>query len=1167
MSTPEDATLTENADSVTPRLVPSENGSVAEKEGKWTAALHALSDEERQLFQNLDAEKPALGILQYVLAATLKKKEDCLRKRRKVRIPGREIVIRDVLDKLSAWVTKFISIGDIIVQYDPVHAALPWAAVRFVLQVAVNDFETLDLALSSIERLVNYITISSIFEVQYLQPKHHHLDVYPQLFEAVETLHTNVLKFLGYLLRYFGSSTIARHLKSIVVSKKDIEAKFQPIEKSWRRVDEPSRLATAEKNEEEFEAHGCSAAKLSWTGVPGSGKTKLTSLVVDELVQTNKVAYFYCIPSPAEPHRVEQYREAIDGFSEFEDQAWSIEESDRVVLELLGEYPAVTIILDALDEVNYEERQTLMDLAESPNIYIDADENAEDIASFMQVAYFCLFLIPSSSTAGLMFRWVELQIQSLVPLKVAADNRNRLGKLPPTLEGSYWEIYNTILESGKHASKLAIFTFQWLLYGQKVITAHNFAAIASASLQIQEPNGEKRRSDSLEAITTGEILDVCANLVVLRNGVFVLANLSVREFLEGLTARSVDTMIAARGNAAIAAACLQLFLTRTEAAYDELQESAVADSPRDTRNTQSPIEEVMDSPTGTKGPQSDDAAESTTAEPALKKDGNDSIDDSSTPGADDYQSKATVKAQPPEPKPIHVKIATHMINSDDSHASTYSCVYWAQHVQALKELRTKHALTVLLTEFLVNAKDSKKVTISFQAWHALATVSNNPDDFPVESKFHDAVQDKPSPIWVACLYRWYELVEQISQFNRYDGINQARSIQSIEAPEEWDITQGDMTPLIYAAVSRDMKLTTLILDNIGMEIQLGESSIETNPLIGAAASGDGEMVSMLLERGHGGLEIEADSLRAAAGMGRPETMNLLLEHNGDLIQEAGYRALKLACARGQREAAAMLVEAGASTGRRVNLVASATYYSHYDVLKYLLDRQIGLSGIARLLSLAVSHGDDEGAAILRTHGAIRESVAVIRAIKAGTPRSAIRLIEAGFDVQRHHFLERDTPLHNRLGQTPLHLAAGRKGSYDTCKLLLDAEADTLIEDRTGHVPLDIAEQSADESVEDLIRSKMEELLRELQDWDKARAQTMTADNEPKDKELDETRSDGMNLYKTSKDAGSKLYMSILYCESLHAPKARNWCLWLLPSARQWPHSKSRVNHQLRTQFE
>uniref|UniRef100_A0A1Y1N5X5 Uncharacterized protein n=1 Tax=Photinus pyralis TaxID=7054 RepID=A0A1Y1N5X5_PHOPY len=167
-------------------------------------------------------------------------------------------------------------------------------------------------------------------------------------------------------------------------------------------------------------------------------------------------------------------------------------------------------------------------------------------------------------------------------------------------------------------------------------------------------------------------------------------------------------MSAARGNADIAAACLQLFLTRTEAAYGQLQEPTVADSPRDTRNTQTSIEKLMDSPAETKEPQSDHAAESTTAEPDLKKDGDDSIDDSSMPGAEDYQPKATVKAQPREPKPIHVKIATKMINSDDPYALTYSCVYWIQHVQASKELRTKRPLTVLLTEFLVNAKDSKK---------------------------------------------------------------------------------------------------------------------------------------------------------------------------------------------------------------------------------------------------------------------------------------------------------------------------------------------------------------------------------------------------------------------------------------------------------------------------
>ena len=30
---------------------------------------------------------------------------------------------------------KFKEVGDIAVQYDPGHAALPWAAIRFFLQV------------------------------------------------------------------------------------------------------------------------------------------------------------------------------------------------------------------------------------------------------------------------------------------------------------------------------------------------------------------------------------------------------------------------------------------------------------------------------------------------------------------------------------------------------------------------------------------------------------------------------------------------------------------------------------------------------------------------------------------------------------------------------------------------------------------------------------------------------------------------------------------------------------------------------------------------------------------------------------------------------------------------------------------------------------------------
>ena len=53
----------------------------------------------------------------------------------RIRSPLGEISIREHFDKIVSWVQKFIAIGDTIVTYDPGHAALPWAAMRLILQV------------------------------------------------------------------------------------------------------------------------------------------------------------------------------------------------------------------------------------------------------------------------------------------------------------------------------------------------------------------------------------------------------------------------------------------------------------------------------------------------------------------------------------------------------------------------------------------------------------------------------------------------------------------------------------------------------------------------------------------------------------------------------------------------------------------------------------------------------------------------------------------------------------------------------------------------------------------------------------------------------------------------------------------------------------------------
>lgn len=65
-----------------------------------------------------------------------------LRKRWKYTKPNGDIIIvRDVLEKIVRWIEKFKETGDMIVQYDPGHAALPWAAVRFLLRIAVSEVQ------------------------------------------------------------------------------------------------------------------------------------------------------------------------------------------------------------------------------------------------------------------------------------------------------------------------------------------------------------------------------------------------------------------------------------------------------------------------------------------------------------------------------------------------------------------------------------------------------------------------------------------------------------------------------------------------------------------------------------------------------------------------------------------------------------------------------------------------------------------------------------------------------------------------------------------------------------------------------------------------------------------------------------------------------------------
>lgn len=98
----------------------------------WEEAHSSLSDKQKQVL----SFQPS-GIDPQDLLDTVRQQFDAMRaKRLRVRLPnGENFIFHDAYFKLSTWIQRFIEVRDVAVQYDSGHAALPWAAVRFILKV------------------------------------------------------------------------------------------------------------------------------------------------------------------------------------------------------------------------------------------------------------------------------------------------------------------------------------------------------------------------------------------------------------------------------------------------------------------------------------------------------------------------------------------------------------------------------------------------------------------------------------------------------------------------------------------------------------------------------------------------------------------------------------------------------------------------------------------------------------------------------------------------------------------------------------------------------------------------------------------------------------------------------------------------------------------------
>ncbi|KAF5623303.1 ankyrin 1 [Fusarium tjaetaba] len=342
------------------QMVPSSNTNA---QSLWDQAYNSLGADLKTSLGQAATHKR--DILAAALEAAENRKATSLRKRWKFkRSNGEVVIIRDILEKIAKWIDSFKAVGDAAVQFDASNASLPWAAVRLLLQVTVNDVQQYGTMVQDLEVVSRIIARYKELENLHLgrdQPAEAALET------ALTVLYTEVLTYLAQTIAFFSQSTAGmfatplrktftdsssptrQEYEVLKLAKLQDTSDLRFIQKTVLRLRDQINHNTKRIEEDDYikmiswmstspfsihhetisesrtpnfgqwllrhEAYmswceSSSASTLWIHGITGSGKTNLFSVLVDSLRATQSsqpestpFAYFYCLESESEPDR------------------------------------------------------------------------------------------------------------------------------------------------------------------------------------------------------------------------------------------------------------------------------------------------------------------------------------------------------------------------------------------------------------------------------------------------------------------------------------------------------------------------------------------------------------------------------------------------------------------------------------------------------------------------------------------------------------------------------------------------------------------------------------------------------------------------------------------------------------------------------------------------
>ncbi|KAI0536938.1 hypothetical protein GGR58DRAFT_370150 [Xylaria digitata] len=156
----------------------------------------------------------------------------------KLKLLGQEWSLIELAGRIVTWLDHFKEVGDVIASFDPQHIALPWAAIRFLLQAVTASQEQSVLLCLAIDRVLHVLFRCEIYARLYFnQPiggeSRPSVDI---LVSSMTQLFTDTLFFLALAVERFSSSSFQTSINDLF-NPRQVTDSLSTLAELERRLD------------------------------------------------------------------------------------------------------------------------------------------------------------------------------------------------------------------------------------------------------------------------------------------------------------------------------------------------------------------------------------------------------------------------------------------------------------------------------------------------------------------------------------------------------------------------------------------------------------------------------------------------------------------------------------------------------------------------------------------------------------------------------------------------------------------------------------------------------------------------------------------------------------------------------------------------------------------